>query len=185
MALCPGCTVSAYQNAHLVPACCGFTVAAPLTTWSLMPSFGNLVTGWQLKTRSLLVSFSQNSGVGTVPSDAGPASSSSAPRKGWSMSTVLAVSSAASLAASRSDGLAEPSQDQVLRNHAVGSTWIVSASRPSFVTLISTSRSAASSLLAYVTSVTQYRSWSKTPVSRISYSGARRSRRALSARSSS
>ena len=82
-------------------------------------------------------------------------------------------------------GFAEPSHDHVLRNHAVGSTWIVSVSWPAFVTCISTSSSAASSLLAYVTSVTQYRSWSKTPVSRISYSGARRSLRALSARSSS
>jgi hypothetical protein len=47
----PGRTVSVYRNAHLVPACSGFTVAAPLTTWSLMPSFGYLVTRAELRRR--------------------------------------------------------------------------------------------------------------------------------------
>ena len=39
-AVCPGGTVSVYQNAHLVPRLAGLTVAAPLVTWSLMTSFG-------------------------------------------------------------------------------------------------------------------------------------------------
>src|ERR1700722_8238542 len=108
----PGCTVRVYQNAHLVPACSGFTVAAPLTTWSLMPSFGYAVTDGQLNSRPLLVSFSQNSGLGAVPSAAVSATSSSGPRKGWSMSTPPPP-------ASFRDGFAESSQDHVLRNHAV------------------------------------------------------------------
>ena len=40
VAVAPGWTVSRYQNAHLVPCCSGFTVGAPPTTWSLMPSLG-------------------------------------------------------------------------------------------------------------------------------------------------
>ncbi len=36
----PGGTVSWYQKAHLVPMRAGLTVAAPLITWSPMPSFG-------------------------------------------------------------------------------------------------------------------------------------------------
>ena len=88
--------------------------------------------------------------------------------------------------ASLMTGLGAPfSHDQVLRNQAVGSTCSVSASWPALVAVISISSSCASSLLAYATSVIQYRSWSKTPVSRISYSGLRRSRRAFSVRSCS
>ena len=152
-----GCTVTVYQNAHLVPVCCGFTVGAPPTTWSLMPSFGYGVTEGQPKSRWLLVSFSQNSGLGAVPSDAVAASSSSGPRNGCSISTPLAESSAPPVpfAAIFMTGFAESSHDHVLRNQAVGSTCTVSASWPAFVTLTSISNSAASSLLAYVTSVTQ------------------------------
>src|ERR1700728_4867671 len=110
-----------------------------------MPSFGYFVTEGQLYRRWLLVSFSQNSGAAAVPSEAVSASSSSGPRKGCSMSTaVLAPLSAASFR----DGLAETSQHQVLLNHAVGSTWIVSASGPALVTWTCTSSSVASSLLA-------------------------------------
>ena len=36
----PGCTVTAYQKAHLVPVRSGFTVGAPPMTWSLIPSLG-------------------------------------------------------------------------------------------------------------------------------------------------
>ena len=43
-------------------------------------------------------------------------------------------------------GLAEPSQDQVLRNQAVGSTCSVSASGPALVTEIVISRSSGSAL---------------------------------------
>ena len=63
------------------------------------------------------------------------------------------------------------SQDQVLRNHAVGSTCNVSASGPALVTSMVISTSVGSSPLAYQTSVIQYRSSSKTPVSSSSYSG--------------
>ena len=36
----PGPTVRRYHPAALVPRPSGFTVVAPVTTWSLMPSFG-------------------------------------------------------------------------------------------------------------------------------------------------
>ena len=107
--------------------------------------------------RSALVSFSQNSGVGvtalvTVPSSAASASSSSGPRKGCSISTAPSGPSCMT-------GLGAPfSHDQVLRNQAVGSTCSVSGSSPTLVAVISTSSSCASSLLAYTTSVIQYRS---------------------------
>ena len=65
-----------------MPVRSGLTVAAPLTTWSLMPSFGYGVSGAAPNSRWSLVSFSQNTAVGSVPSGPGPASSSSAPRNG-------------------------------------------------------------------------------------------------------
>ena len=40
-AVAPGATVSRYQAAAFVPVCAGLTVAAPCTTWSLMPSLGH------------------------------------------------------------------------------------------------------------------------------------------------
>ena len=71
-AVSPGATVSWYQNAHLVPVRSGLTVAAPLTTWSLMPSLGYGVSGAEPNSRWSLVSFSQNSAVGWVrPARAG------------------------------------------------------------------------------------------------------------------
>src|SRR5689334_21151539 len=68
----PGGTVMRYQNAILVPVPPGFTVGAPCTTWSLMPSFGYGVLGGDPKMRGKFVSFSQKSGVGSLPSGAGP-----------------------------------------------------------------------------------------------------------------
>ncbi len=53
----------------------GLTVAAPETTWSLMPSFGNGVVASAPKTRGAFDSFSQNSASGSVPSGPGAASS--------------------------------------------------------------------------------------------------------------
>src|ERR1700753_4125052 len=101
----------------------------------------------QLNRRSLLVSFSQNSVLGAVPSEAASASSSSGPRNGWPRSTALAASPPA--AAIFSDGLVgDSSHDQVLRNQADGSTCTVSVSWLALVTRISISSSAASSLLA-------------------------------------
>ena len=81
-AVWPGWTVSWYQNEHLVPVRPGLTVAAPLTTWSLMPSFGYGVSGAGPNSRWSLVSFSQNTAVGSVPSGPGPASSSIGPANG-------------------------------------------------------------------------------------------------------
>src|SRR5208283_6023683 len=126
-AVCPGGTVTWYQNAHLVPSPTGLTVAAPWITWSLMPSLGYGVTGAAPYNRARLVSFSQNSSCGPVPSGPAAAMSSRVPRNGWSMATDRSPED-------RSPGRASPSpQDQVLRNHAVGSTWTVSASGPALV----------------------------------------------------
>ena len=83
----PAPTVTWYQNAALVPVRSGLTVAAPLTTWSLMPSFGYGVDGAAPNRRWSFVSFSQNTAVGSVPSGPGPAMSSIGPMKGWSMPT--------------------------------------------------------------------------------------------------
>jgi hypothetical protein len=65
-----------------VPVRSGFTVAAPLTTWSLMPSFGYAVNGAAPYSRATFVSFSQNTAVGSVPSGPGPAISSIWPMNG-------------------------------------------------------------------------------------------------------
>ena len=68
----PGSTVTRYQADAFEPVCSGLTVAAPLTTWSLMPSLGHGVVGGWPKRRATLVSFSQNRSSGDVPSGAGP-----------------------------------------------------------------------------------------------------------------
>src|SRR5487761_387159 len=137
-AVAPPPRVSWYQNAHFVPVRPGFTVGAPLTTWSLMPSFGYGVTGCAPNSRRRLVSFSQNSCAGSAPSGPGPAVSSSGPRNGWPTAT-----DEASVAAI--DGRGAPiSQDQVLRNQAVGSTCSVAGSGLALVTEIAISRSSGS-----------------------------------------
>ena len=118
----------------------GLTVAAPLTTWSLMPSLGYGVTGAAPNSRCSLVSFSQNTAAGSVPSGPGPASHSIGPTNGWSMPT--ADSPTACMV-----GLgASTSQDQVLRNHAVGSTCKVAGSGPALATCTAISRSSALAL---------------------------------------
>src|ERR1700733_5103936 len=105
-----------------------------------MPSFGNGVTAVAPNRRVTLVSFSQNSGSGLLPSGAGPARSSSEPRNGCSVVMAAAAAPAAApvlAPAPASLGLGAPSsQDQVLRNHAVGSTCTVSTSGPALVTRI-------------------------------------------------
>jgi hypothetical protein len=58
-----------------VPEPSGFTVAAPETTWSLIPSFGYGVDAAEPKTRGALDSFSQNNASGCATSGAGAASS--------------------------------------------------------------------------------------------------------------
>ncbi len=82
----PAATSTWYQTDALVPTPSGFTVASPDTTWSLMPSLGKGSACSAPNRRASLVWFSQNSGVGAVPSGAASASSSSGPRNGWSIS---------------------------------------------------------------------------------------------------
>ena len=72
----PGATVNRYQAAAFVPLSAGLTVAAPATTWSLIPSFGHGVVGSDPKTRGAFVSFSQNSSSGGRPSGPTPTWSS-------------------------------------------------------------------------------------------------------------
>ena len=57
----PAGTATSYQAAAFVPVRSGLTVAEPLMTWSLMPSFGKGVVAAVPKIRSAFVSFSQNS----------------------------------------------------------------------------------------------------------------------------
>ena len=58
-----------------MPKPSGLTVAAPETTWSLMPSFGYGVVASEPKTRGAFVSFSQKSASGAAPSGPGAPSS--------------------------------------------------------------------------------------------------------------
>src|SRR5215831_9519839 len=103
-----------------------------------MPSFGYGVTGAAPYRRLRLVSFSQNRRVGAAPSGALPATSSRVPRNGCSI-RADAVPDAAMT------GLGAPrSQDQVLRNHAVGSTCRVSVSGPALVNVMAISTSVGS-----------------------------------------
>lgn len=60
--------MSRCRSAALVPTRSGFTVSAPWTTWSLIPSLGYGVVAGDPKTRGALVSFSQNKGSGDIPS---------------------------------------------------------------------------------------------------------------------
>src|ERR1700751_1479712 len=115
-----------------------------------MPSFGYGVTLPQPNSRSLLVSFSQHSSVGLAPPGPSSASNSSTPRSGCSISAPVGPSSSPPPGAPPSPppillllsailrvGFCAPSsQDQVLRNHAVGRTCSVSASGPALVTVI-------------------------------------------------
>ena len=106
-----------------------------------MPSFGNGVAGAAPNRRLTLVSFSQNSSAGAVPSGASPASSSRVPRNGCS----TRADAAPAAAPAAMTGLGAPrSQDQVLRNHAVGSTCRVSVSGPALVTVTAMSTSVGS-----------------------------------------
>ena len=115
-------------------------MGAPLTTWSLIPSFGYGVIGSAPYRRFRLVSFSQNKATGSAPSGPESASSSSDPSHGCSIpADVSPVAAMAGLGASIS-------QDQVLRNQAVGSTCSVSVSGPALVTEIFISRSSGSAL---------------------------------------
>src|SRR5277367_1694657 len=63
----------------------------------------------------------------------------------------------------------------VFRNQTVGKRWSDAASGPLFETLILIARSSAPPL-AYSTRTSKYLSWSNTPVSSNSYSGAPRPR---------
>src|SRR6266540_6369073 len=112
----PGATATRYHTAHLVPRRAGLTVAAPDTTWSLIPSLGYGVSAATPYRRCVLVAFSQNSSAGSVPSGPGAASSSSSPRTEWAMPTLAGpVAASSGLAASGCHA-------QVLRNQTVGRT---------------------------------------------------------------
>ena len=90
--------------------------------------------------RVVLVSLSQNSRSGAAPSGPAAPISSMVPVIGCSMVTD------ASAEADRL-GLGSPaSQAQVLRNQAVGSTWMLSSSGPALVTWIVISRSSGPAL---------------------------------------
>jgi hypothetical protein len=121
-----------YHGEHLVPVRAGLTVAAPPTTWSPIPSFGYGVTGSLPNNSASLVSLSQKSSSGAVPSVPGPASSSSSPANGCWTLTAAQLSPGTAVSA----GLLVPSQAQVLRNQVVGSTCTVAWSGPALVTLI-------------------------------------------------
>src|ERR1039457_7133509 len=105
-----------------------------------MPSFGYGVNGSAPNRRGTFVSFLQNNRLGGVLSGPWRASSSSGPRNGCS---IAAAESAAAFMAGRG---APSSQDQVLRNQAVGSTCTVAGSGPALVTEIVISRSSALAL---------------------------------------
>ena len=64
----PAATSSRYHSETFVPVWSGLTVGAPLTTWSLMPSFGWAAPEVEPNTRRSFVSLSQNSahGIGAV-----------------------------------------------------------------------------------------------------------------------
>src|ERR1022692_4070928 len=110
-----------------------------------MPSFGYGVTGAAPNRCCVLVSFSQNSAVGTVPSGPGPAISSNWPRNGCS-TRIAPVPAADGPVAAKAGRGAPSSQDQVLRNQAVGSTCTVAGSGPALVTEIAISKSSGSAL---------------------------------------
>ncbi len=110
------------------------TVSAPLTTWSLIPSFGVGLADGTPKSRSLFVSLSQKRTVGSPwPLN------SSRPSQGWSVTTVEAPPTSSS--GFVSSGSPQP---HVFRYQAVGSTCSVSESGPAFVTRIVISRSCGS-----------------------------------------
>ena len=117
----------------------GLTVGAPLTTWSLMPSFGYAATRPRAAAARgvRLVVAHERRRVARRPGSI-DALSWRAPSQGWWIVIVRAPSTA-------SEGRsASSSHDQVLRNHAVGSTCSTSGSGPTLVTSISHSTSVGS-----------------------------------------
>src|SRR5690242_18004598 len=129
----PGATFRVYQNAHLVPCRSGLTVAAPLTTWSLMPSFGYDERPAVPQIRSLLVSLSQNSGT---PESSCVSDQTLSPNAATNLPVAAVMTGTSSLPRSP--------HDQTLRNQKVGRTWIVASSGPMFVTRTRMSRSRTS-----------------------------------------
>ncbi len=94
----------------------------------------------------MLVSFSQNSTVGAVPSGPAAAISSISPQNGWLMMAAAVSYSLSCAACSTGLGSWSSPQDQVLRNQAVGSTCRVCVSGPALVTEIFISRSSGLAL---------------------------------------
>ena len=111
----PAGTVRWYHQAALVPSPAGLTVAAPETTWSLIPSFGYAVTG----ARAV-----QTSGVGLVVAEHRPRQLTVRARRGLEpVSGEPVVLDHDGVAVLPKDGhVRRPPPRQVLRNHRVGST---------------------------------------------------------------
>ena len=106
-----------------MPTPSGLTVAAPETTWSLIPSFGYGVVAAAPNTRGAFDSFSQRSALGNDAVGAGRAVEPVARE---------AVVGNGECRPSPSIRGREPSSpyDQVLRNQSVGSTCSVASSGP-------------------------------------------------------
>ena len=117
----PAATVSRYQAAAFVPVPAGLTVAAPLTTWSLMPSLGyGVVGGCAEDARDVgLVLAEQQLGHACRRAPArrgGRSRRGRGARRGWRPVGRRRQPSAAAPAGSH---------DHSLRNQSVGRTWSV------------------------------------------------------------
>src|SRR5262249_51377880 len=135
--------------AALVPTSSGLTVAAPVSTWSLMPSFGNGVSATAAPhTRTVLVSFSQNRNAGSAPSGPGAALRWYVPRRRG-----LATSASPERMI---EGLSVGGAFQLhaLWNQRCGSTWMTAASGPAFST-VTFMQTSVGDALAYSTVTTQ------------------------------
>ena len=124
LAAVPGSHRQLVPERALGAACSGFTVGAPPTTWSLMPSFGYVVTdGAEQPLVVRLVLAEQRRRRRAVRPGAREQLEGPEER-------VLDVDRAVRLPPPCTGLGAPSSQDQVLRNQAVGSTCSVSASGP-------------------------------------------------------
>src|SRR5262245_45462727 len=169
-----GSIVRTTGKVALVPACRGFTASLrPSTIARWKASFVYRGPSAEAKSSSALVSFSVNSATAAVsiarwysPIGGGPAEIGPGRRNETTVGRSL------------------PPHDQVSRNQSVGSTWIVAASEPRFVTATRATTSSGDAL-AYSTTTSKYLHSSRTPVSSSSYSGSFLERRPFSSTSSS
>ena len=125
------------------------------------------------------MSFSVNSHCGWVPSLAGAAAHSIGPRVSWLHATLPSPASHRRGRAARASSPAP--QLQLLRNHSVGSRWMVAAAAERLATVRRMQMSSGPAL-AYSTVRSAKRFSSKAPVSSSSYSALPRPRARFSAR---